>query len=684
MTKTELLAQNRAAKEIDGIKLFTVKTFDFDIIRKARRCKKEVGNNGGKKKSVLNLFVSFDIETTRLPESEQSIMYVWQMGIGFDACIIGRTWASFKHCIEEIHTRIPEKTMLKIWVHNLAYEFSFFKGIYYFEPEDVFILDGRRVAKCCMMGNIEFCCSYIQSNMSLQMLTSKYGVEHCKLSGSDFDYNKKRFPWSELSDEELSYCIHDVVGLNEAMKARMESYGDTLYTIPMTSTGYVRRDVKRAMHNFPHDLLQKQLPDFELYEKLELAFRGGNTHANRHITGQIIENIVSFDIQSSYPFQMVCKMFPVGVWTECMETSEKWYEFLHEQGQAILLEVNLYKLRLSKSWWGNPYIAKHKCIELSCGVFDNGRVLNAEYVKLILTDIDFEIIKEQYSYSDIDYCFMAYSKYGYLPEEIRDNVRKYFMDKTELKGIDEKKNEYDKAKAMLNSIYGMMAQRPVKQSIDFLINEEFQFNLQSEDRQKLYAAATKNAFTSYAWGVWVTAHARNDLFEGEKICGKKFVYADTDCCKFFSDKTTIKKFEARNREIEKIAKEQNAYAVDANGNTQHMGVWDNDGVYEKFITLGAKKYAVENKGEIKITIAGVVKSIGAKELGKLENFKEGFTFRDAGGLEAVYNDHIAELVEIDGHEFFLTDNVCLKQSTYTLGVTDEYKLIFSQSQLERY
>lgn len=45
------------------------------------------------------------------------------------------------------------------------------------------------------------------------------------------------------------------------------------------------------------------------------------------------------------------------------------------------------------------------------------------------------------------------------------------------------------------------------------------------------------------------------------------------------------------------------------GVVKQLGVWDMDGVYKKFKTLGAKRYMVEDQtGKISITVAGVAKS----------------------------------------------------------------------------
>ena len=112
-----------------------------------------------------------------------------------------------------------------------------------------------------------------------------------------------------------------------------------------------------------------------------------------------------------------------------------------------------------------------------------------------------------------------------------------------------------------------------------------------------------------------------------------------------------------------------------------MGEYESEGTYDRFITLGAKKYAAEKHGEIEITISGVGKKEGAKELGRLENMHEGFTFYDAGGLEAVYNDKPYGEYRIDDRRIRIGTNVCLKPSTYTIGLAQDYKRILEDPEI---
>ena len=205
--------------------------------------KRKKGNQGTKTKiEYKDAICAFDIETTRLPDIEQSIMYVWMFHVKqLNLTIVGRTWEEFDKFLKQIVEELEENSLC-IFVHNLSYEFQFLQAVYSFSPEEVFAVDNRKVLKCTMYDkHVEFRCSYLHSNMSLAEYTKKMGVAHQKMSGEEFDYNKTRYPWTPLLERELQYCVHDVIGLCEAIETEMLADGDNLYTFPLTSTGYVRR-----------------------------------------------------------------------------------------------------------------------------------------------------------------------------------------------------------------------------------------------------------------------------------------------------------------------------------------------------------------------------------------------------------------------------------------------------------
>ena len=679
------------------------------------------GNPGGKKRHYIGITTAFDIETTLIDEITQSVMYIWQWQIGEDITVIGRTWGDFLSTQDRIRKALPDDKWLVVYVHNLSYEFQFLKGIYNFTPDEVFAVASRKVVKCDMWGVFEFRCSYKLTNMSLAQFTEKMGCKHQKLSGVDFDYSKKRFPWTPLSDSELAYCVHDVQGLVEAVNLQMARDGDNLQTIPLTSTGYVRRNAKRALRRgkVHHGFVYYIAPDIKLYLALKDAFRGGNTHSNRYFADDLIENVHSADRSSSYPAVMCNCEYPMSVFTPIMpsDLNEDYIaRCVTIRHKALLLRIGLENLRLKDPFWGCPYLSTDKCrnVHKSVETVDNGRILEAEYVETTVTDIDLRIIQQEY-HCTVKFLDGWYASYGPLPRALIDEVISYYKDKTELKGVKGKEVQYDKSKALLNSLYGMMAQDPVKflqifkQVGDFDTDESI-IRKRAEDEcwddEKLKAVIrekqteileknNKKAFLAYQWGVWVTAHSRAELERGIRLVhdteGAEFIYCDTDSVKYTGDVD----WTVYNKEKVDECLKSGAYATDPAGVTHYMGVFENEDcadtgfAYRYFKTLGAKKYAyVVREGEgTHCTIAGVNKAKGGAELdahGGLEAFTEGFVFRDAGGTQAVYNDDpdIKEYT-IDGHNIPITSNVAILPSEYTLGITGDYKKIikFAKSYL---
>lgn len=655
----------------------TIDSFDYSIISTAGLQKRRQGNQGRKndKRVYKDLFCAFDIETTNDTDLGQAYMYIWQFQIE-DQTIIGRTWMEFKEFLRNCRMQLKQDEWLMVFIHNLSFEFSFLKGIYKFKPDEVFSIESRKVLRCSMWEHFELRCSYLLTNMNLDTFTKKMGVTH-KLSGEEFDYSKKRYPWTDLTDKELQYCITDVKALVEALKVYFDIEHDNFYTIPFTSTGFVRRDVKRAMRHYNRQDLFNMQPDYEVFKILREAFRGGNTHANRYYSGRIMENITSYDRVSSYPDVQINELFPMSPWIrEENVTAERACRIIFKHKRAALMRVGFSNISLKNPLWGCPYIPKHKCRNLGRHYNDNGRILWADWLEISLCDPDLKIIMEEYDYDSITFYDFYHCRYGRLPKPLREEIQKFYRDKTELKGVQGQELFYMLQKAKLNSIYGMSCQMPVKQTIDFIDGYWIEQELPEEE---LLAKNNAKAFLVYSWGVWTTCHARMELEKALNIVGPaRFVYCDTDSVKFIDDGKVS--FNAYNESRKRDSIKNGGVAADPKGHKHYLGVYENEGTYKRFITMGAKKYAYEDAaGELHITVAGVSKYKGAAELarrGGLEAFKEGFVWYDAGGLESVYNDDPdIKKVNIEGHELQISSNVLLRPSAYTLGITGEYARI---------
>lgn len=671
------------------------------LVEKIPQQKRKRGNQGRKKKVYYkDVICTFDIETSRLTKKvhpafageidrktgqddgsrEHAILYLWAFHFHHHETFVGRTWQDLRGLLQQIESELKENEQIVVWVHNLSYEFQFLRAIFDPEKDEVFAVGKRKVLKFTT-GKIEFRCSYLHSNMSLKQYTEKMGVEHKKLSGEEYDYNKLRFPWTPIEEKEMLYMLHDVIGLAEALEKEMQMDNDNLYTIPITSTGYVRRDAKAAMREVYKPWTEAQKPDLDIYIMLRAAFRGGNTHANRNYAGRILENVKSADRSSSYPDCQVNDVFPVSPFVKYGPMSATRLDyFMNTRKKAMLLHIAIKNIRLQDRFWPVPYISSDKCLRLEGAALDNGRVLSADYLETILTDIDFRIVTSEYCFDSLEIVDSAAARYGRLPEELLDVAREYYKRKTELKDVDGQEVYYTKSKNKLNSIAGMSEQDPGKRNV-FFADGEWQ-----EDEETPLADilddGNRRSTLPYAWGVWITAWGRYRLEEGIRMAGRNLVYVDTDSVKYLGEIDWTE----YNAERIRRSKTNNAYATDIHGVTHYMGVYEQEADYAEFATLGAKKYAFryEKGGPTKITIAGVTKAKGGKELdryGGLERFVKldpPFVFREAGGVEAYYVDEHRGAVEIDGHSLELPPCVVLRDSTYTLGITEEYReLIYS-------
>lgn len=647
-------------------------------------------NYSKRKKSDKTLFrncmCAFDIETTYLDDVEQSIMYIWQFAVmdlrnGNIWYCFGRTWEQFTKLLDNFY---HEGITVLVWVHNLSYEFQFMRHWLPFQKDKIFALKSRKVVRADIDG-VQFRCSYIQTSKSLDAFTRDMGVVHQKLSGVEFDYSKKRYPWTEMTAEELQYCCNDVVGLLEAMRVRMRMENDTLYSLPLTSTGYVRRLAKEAMRKFNHKQLQAMMCDVDVYKLLRLEFRGGDTHANRYHVNKILENVASYDRASSYPDVMLNYRFPMSAFTPRMITDIGELEKKCQIRDCCFIAVfTITNLQQRDIYYGAPYLSLDKAVEISGQVVDNGRILSANKAVYVFNDIDWKIVKSEYV-GEVEISQVYIAKYGYLPQAFRDLVIDLFHKKTSLKNVDGQELNYMRSKELINSLYGMCAQNPVKPDVIYMDEPDQAFTLEDiVDIGEKLEKYNKKAFLLYAWGCWVTAWARLKLKEMINIVGDNFVYCDTDSVKFLvrdDYKRIVARIEEYNQGLKELSISNKGYADDKKGITHYLGVYEYEETYKQFKTLGAKKYAYTRQdGTFKITIAGVPKKAGAREMGTIENFNVGFVFRNSGKLESVYNDSDYGTYYTDDsseHRIEIRSNVVLRESTYEIGLSLEYMYLLA-------
>lgn len=586
-----------------------------------------------------NIPCSFDIETTSFYRTENNkkcktaIMYEWTFGI-YGIVIIGRTWLEFITMIHQLCKSLGTNLScrLVVYVHNLAFEFQFFRK--YFDWANVFALETRKPVYTVTTAGIEFRCSYILSGYSLAKCADNLTMFNIKKLVGDLDYKQIRHSGTPLTDDELQYCINDVKIVMAYIAECIINDGN-IARIPLTSTGYVRKYCRRMCLTNDKDnkyrrYRYKQLisgltinPDE--YKQLQRAFMGGFTHANPFMANKIINDVTSYDFTSSYPTVIIAERFPMSK-AEKIEITTRQQLDHNLKCYCCLFDVEFENI--TPRLWFDNYISESRCFKLINPIVNNGRVVSADILATTITEQDFFIIQKFYKWSHIKIANFRRYKRGYLPMDFIKSVLKLYADKTQLKDVDGKEIEYIKSKGMLNSCYGMMVTNIVRDEITYLddwidpVTPDLQTKINDYNNDA-------NRFMFYPWGVWVTAYARRNLFTGIREFGNDYIYADTDSVKCRNVDQHIDYINKYNQwiiaRLHKAMKYHNlpvemVEPITINGVKKPLGVWDFDGHYKRFKTLGAKRYLCEysddhrngkKAGKINLTVSGLNKKTAA-------------------------------------------------------------------------
>lgn len=592
----------------------------------------------------FNIPASFDIETYSSYQKGKKFanMYIWQVGIN-GSTIIGRTWAQFVHFLEKIqsHFVLHEHRRLIFYVHNLGYEFQFMrKWIPWVKDKEgksvVFSLKERRPIYALSQYGIEFRCSYILSNYNLAHIGAEVLHEYlCEKMVGDLDYTIPRNSKTVLTTTELKYCLNDVRVVMSYIQEQIEQNGG-ITKLPLTNTGRVRLfcndycngsycedpvERKKISIKYFTKMTALQITSKQEYELLKAAFAGGFTHANSLYIGELLENVGSADLTSSYPYAMVSDYFPMST-GKFVGTPSREAFINYLETKCCLFIVELFDVHQDFDF--ESYISASKCIELSDdAVVNNGRVTDASHLTIAITEIDFSIITRVYKFSPN---FNVYSMYiyekGYLPRDFILSILHLYSQKTSLKGVKGMEVMYMVFKNMINSCYGMAVTDIVREEAIYSDGRwnpiEMTASRETPVAQLTHYNRQYNRFLFYPWGIWVTAHARYNLWQAIFEFGEDYVYADTDSIKGLNFNRHLEFFEKYNKDVKfklsqmclhysipwrKVAPKTN-YGVE-----KVIGLWDMEEGYKHFKTLGAKRYCYEYlSGEFNMTVAGVNKT----------------------------------------------------------------------------
>ena len=637
--------------------------------------------------TFFNVPFSFDIETTSFYENgeKRAIMYVWQFAVKNDV-IMGRTWSEFNTLIDKLKIilNLNKHRKIIVYIHNLSYEFQFLYKR--FDITDCFADSERKPIKAEIDECIVLKCSYRLSGYSLAVLAKNLKRPLKKMVG-DLDYSKKRHSKTHLTESEINYCVQDVLIVNEYIKEQIEEYGD-IEKIPLTQTGKIRRytrhntEKNKTYKNFIHNLTLES-DEFLL---LKNAFCGGFTHANAMYVTQTLINVASFDFTSSYPTVMIAEKYPMSKGKRIKIKSIEDIKRL-SVNYNVITDVKISGLK--PRFISENILSFSKCRNVKNPIVNNGRIVSCETLETSLTETDLLCITRFYAFDKIEFGLAYIYKSDYLPKEIIETILKLYREKTELKGVKGKEIEYLHSKELLNSLYGMTVTNIVHDIHEIKNNEWTTDKADLKDEIKKYNT-DENRFLFFAWGVWVTAYARRNLYTAILECGNDYIYSDTDSVKILNYEKHKDYFNNYNKMIvEKLEKALNHHGIHdtikpktIKGVEKPLGVWDFEGIYTKFKTLGAKRYIVEKDDDIEITIAGLSKNKGKEYI---KNQKKPFDFFDdymhipsgfSGKQTHTYiDDEISgELIDYNGiknmyHEY---SYIHLEETDFNLSLSENY------------
>lgn len=654
-----------------------------------------------KKIQYANVPCAIDIETSSFYENgeKRGVMYAFVIGIN-GKCYIGRTYEELWMSLDRIvdFYQLSDKRRMIFYVHNLSFEFQWFRK--WRNWTKVFATQERELLYALDDKGIEFRCSLQLSGYSLANVgknLTKYKVE--KMVG-DLDYKLIRHSETPLSDKEMGYILNDGLVVMAYIQEEIENHYNNITLLELTKTGKVRKyvrkmclygDKKRSRNKYyRYHNIMKGLPITSVneYEQLKRAFQGGFTHADSLRVDKTINNVHSFDFTSSYPAVMVMEKYPMEQ-GELIEIKSK-EDFERNIKLYCCIFDAVFENIESTFQYEHP-ISVSKCYRLEKYISDNGRLVQADKIAITLTEIDYQIIRKFYRWDKFKIKnFRRYRK-QYLPRDFVLSILNLYQKKTTLKGVEDSVVEYNNSKEMLNSCYGMCVTDILRDEIEYNGSWEKVSPNQEEEIQKYNDK--KNRFLCYQWGVWVTAYARRNLFTAIYELKEDYIYSDTDSVKFVNLDKHLDYFKRYNDGVHmKLEKAMKHHNIDIEltrpktikGKMKIIGEWDYEECFEKFKTLGAKRYMIKDDKGYSLTVSGVNKHYAIPYLYQkygdhiMDEFKDGLYIppQYTGKNIHTYIDDetVGVITDYHGHEldYYEKSSIHLEESAYELSLSKEF------------
>lgn len=571
---------------------------------------------------------AFDTETSEIMHNGEKVayMYIWQMAVENEA-FYGRTWAEFRECLYKIKNAMHLATdyRLIVYVHNLKYDFGFYKHEVNLEG-DLIARSKRTILKHVMDDCFEVRDSAVYTEEPLEDMGEEIGIK--KIKG--YDYKKIRHALTPLSEEELSYCEHDVLILTRYFRIEAENAGIPIYKLPLTATQKIKRIINaefaRESRVYQSMIMSRQLKDNEhdnhILSLLQHAFFGAFNYSSQLVRGIEQDNVTGIDISACYGAQCMLHPYPVGKFKviDNPESLEDLKTNPRYKNKALLItfaardispkfaDIGFLPINLQNYWQRSSTDLNNVSAK---------RILTAQRVEMTLTDVDFRLFLELYNHNGIKFLSVVASEYGEMPSYMIRAIEKTHKKKLEVQARNKKieqlrpltiaeQLEYLHAKTAVSRIYGILVQDPIR--------DVYRWDTKKNEIVKDGEQKNKSQFQPvlYQWGVWVVAWARFEILRllirlsnaKNDFDELKILYSDTDSLYFNSDDDDDDVILKYNQIInEKMIKIAVRHRIDPKS-VKGMGTLKTTH-YEKFKTTGIKQYCFVENGRFDYRCAGL-------------------------------------------------------------------------------
>lgn len=547
---------------------------------------------------------SVDFETTTDPDDCR----VWAFG----ACDISINPSYYKYgnSIEAFFKWLFELKPSRVYFHNLKFDGNFilnwlFKNGFTHHEDKRTLSPGEFATlisddlkfysiTICIAGAVQRSAK-IEIRDSLKLLTmtaeeisKTYGLEDKKLK---IDYDEYREPDHELTQDEIDYIHNDITIVAKGLSI-LFAEGLNRLTTGSNALAYFKSLI--GMREF-----FRRFPPLEtvIDDDLRQAYKGGFTFLNPKFAGRIIDEGIVLDVNSLYPWAMHSpNKLPYG--RPIYFDGEYEYDKLHPLYiQRLTCQFDLkpdgipcIQLKNSRGYEPTEYLTTSNITIIK----DGKKIVMENLICLTVTNIDLELIKDNYELKDVTYhCGWKFR----AATGLFDGYIDYWMEQKIKASKEGNKGLRAISKLMLNSLYGKFATSPyIRSAIPYLTDKGIKFK--KTDRKE----RDKNQRVYLPTGEFITAIARDKTIRTAKSCYDRFIYADTDSCHIVG--TTI----PDNIDVDDFA----------------LGAWKHESTFTKAKFLRAKTYIEEIDGKLKVTVAGLPKA-GHKYI-TFDNFNEGAVF----------------------------------------------------------